>query len=88
MNLWLIILLAVFVVPGLSVAAALLWIGTSAMWHGRAVTQEAALTIASLRRILRSVYRDTVGESLPDDIVDLLRKLGPTPAGVRVREGF
>ena len=70
-----VILLALFLVPGLVVAAVLLWVGTNAIIHGRGMRQEAAITVATLRRVLRSLYRDTVLESLPEDFHVLLRKL-------------
>ena len=70
-----VILLAIFLVPGLVVAAVLVWTGTNAILHGHGMRQEAAITIATLQRVLRSVYRDTVRESLPDDFLVLLRKL-------------
>lgn len=70
-----VVLLALFLVPGLVVAAVLLWVGTNAILHGRGMRQEAAITVATLRRVLRSIYRDTARESLPDDFLVLLRKL-------------
>jgi hypothetical protein len=73
-DLW-VILFAVCLVPALAVAAVLLWVGTNALLHGRGFTREAAITIASLRRVLRSIYDDTARESLPDDFLDLLGKL-------------
>ena len=76
-----VILLAVILVPGLVIAATLLWIGTNAMLHGRGITQDVALAIASLRRALRSIYDDTARESLPQDLLDLLATLKqPRPA--------
>lgn len=72
---FMVILLAVCLAPALVIAAALLWVGTNALLHGRAFTREAAITIASLRRVLRSVYEDTAQEALPQDFLDLLGKL-------------
>ena len=69
-NFWVVVL-----VLELAVAAALIWIGTNAILHGRGIGREAAITIASLRRLLRSVYDETIRESLPADFVDLLGKL-------------
>jgi hypothetical protein len=57
------------------VAAVLLWVGINAIIHGRSITSEAALTVGSVRRALRSIYDDTVREALPDDFVELLDKL-------------
>ncbi len=70
MNFWIVLL-----VLELAVAAALIWIGTNAILHGRGIGREAAITIASLRRVLRSVYDETIRESLPAEFVDLLGKL-------------
>ena len=83
MNLW-VILLAIILVPGLAIGAALLWIGTNAMLHGRGVTRDVALAIASLRRVFCSIYGDTARQSLPQDFQDLLATLkGPRPAPAR-----
>ena len=43
--------MAVCLVPALIVVAVLLWIVTNAILHGRGITREAAITIASLRVI-------------------------------------
>ena len=69
-NFWVILL-----VLELVVAAALIWIGTNAILHGRGLGREAAITIANLRRALRSVYDETVREALPNEFVELLGKL-------------
>jgi len=53
------------------------------MLHGRSVTDEAALTIARLKRALHTLYDDTSRESLPAEFVDLLGKL--TRDGLRVQ---
>ena len=74
MDYW-VILLASWLMAGLVVAAVLLWLGVNAILHGRGLAQEAQVTIASLRRVLRSVYDDTVHQSLPDDFQRLLGKL-------------
>lgn len=69
-----IIILAVCLVPGLVVGSVLLWVGTDAMLHGRG-TRDVALAILGLGQALRSIYDDTVRQSLPDDFRDLLGKL-------------
>ena len=69
-NFWLVVL-----VLELAVAAALIWIGTNAILHGRGIGREAAITIASLRRLLSSVYDETIREALPAEFGDLLGKL-------------
>ena len=74
MDFWL-IFMAACVASGMVVAAALLWVGINALIYGRGVRQQASISIASLGRMLRAVYDDTVGESLPDDFRDLLAKL-------------
>lgn len=78
-----VILVAVCLVPALAVAAVLVWVGANAILHGRSVTDEAALTIARLRRALHTLYDDTASESLPDEFVDLLGKL--TGHGLQVQ---
>ena len=70
MNFWVVLL-----VLEVAVAAALIWIGTNAILHGRGIGREAAITVASLSRLLRSVYDETIRESLPTEFVDLLGKL-------------
>ena len=72
MSFW-VILLAAFLMAGLVVVAAMLWVGTNAILNGRG--REPALTVATLRRALRSVYKGTVRESLPDDFLALLGQL-------------
>ena len=89
MDFW-VILLAACLASALVVTAVLLWVGVNAILHGRGLTREAALTIATLRQALRSIYEDTVRESLPDDFVALLRKLtrrkrGPLKTNARGR---
>lgn len=69
------VLLAACLVSGLVVAAVLLWVGINAMVHGRGLSREAAMTVASLSRALRSIYNDTLRESLPNDFIVLLGKL-------------
>jgi hypothetical protein len=69
-NFWVVLLIL-----ELAVAVALIWIGTNAILHGRGIGREAAITIAGLRRLLRSVYDETIRESLPAEFVDLLGKL-------------
>jgi hypothetical protein len=81
-NFWVIILTA-GLLAGLVVAAVLLSVAMSAILHGRSITREAAITIANLRRALRSIYDDTLRESLPEDFLDLLGKL--TRHGPRAR---
>ena len=85
-NLWVILVAAIFLVPGLVFGATLLWVGTNAMLHGRGFTRDVAMTIAGIRRALRSIYGDTVRESLPGDFLDLLARLnGARPAGAAPR---
>ncbi len=74
MNFWLILMVSLLA-SGLAVAGLLVWIGANAMIHGRGMAREAAVTIASLRRALRSIYNDTLRESLPADFLALLGKL-------------
>lgn len=69
-----IIILAVGLVPAVVVGSVLLWVGTDAMLHGRG-TRDVALAIVGLGQALRSIYEDTVRQSLPDDFLDLLGKL-------------
>ena len=73
-DFWVIVLSA-GLLAALSIAAALLWVGINAILHGRGLTREAAITVTNLSRALRSIYNDTLGEALPDDWRDLLRKL-------------
>jgi|KBSMisStaDraftv2_1062788.scaffolds.fasta_scaffold685913_2 hypothetical protein len=73
MNLGMIIL-ALWLIPALVVGSVLLWVGTDAMLHGRG-TRDVALAICGLGQALRSIYDDTVRQSLPDDFRDLLGKL-------------
>ena len=82
MDFWLILLVS-GLASGLVVAAVLLWVGTNALLYGRGIRQQASISIASLGRLLRSVYDDTVRESLPDDLLGLLDKL----TGNRARKG-
>ena len=82
MTFWF-ILLAAAMASGLIVAAVLLWVGTHALLYGRGVIRKGPITIARLGRILRSIYDDTVGESLPADLNALLGKL--TTHAPRVR---
>jgi hypothetical protein len=72
----LVILLAALLATGLVVATVLVWTGMNAILYARRITHDAAMTIAGLRRALRSIYDDTISESLPDDFLDLLGKLG------------
>jgi hypothetical protein len=74
MSLWF-ILLASCLAAGLVVAAMLLWVGITAILHQHRLMGEAAITVASLGPALRSIYDGTVRQSLPDDFLDLLRKL-------------
>ena len=76
MSFW-VILMTASLLSGLIVAAVLLSVAVSAILHGRTITREAAITVASLRRALRSIYDDTLRESLPEDVLDLLGKLTP-----------
>lgn len=69
-----IIIVAVCLIPALVVGSVLLWVGTDAMLHGRG-TRDFALAILGLGQALRSIYDDTVRQSLPDDFRDLLGKL-------------
>ena len=75
MNFWIIVLTACLL-SGLVVAAALLWVGIHAMMFGRVMPRNAAVALANLGRALRTSYNDTLRESLPDELRDLLRKLG------------
>ncbi len=75
------VLLTLALVPCLVVAAALLWVGTNAMLHGRGITQEAAITIANIRGILSSLYGGTLQEPPPRDILDLVGKLSRPQSG-------
>ncbi len=70
-----IVLLTLALVPPLVVGAALLWIGTNAMLYGRRITHEAAIAFANVWGILSPLYRDTLHESPPRDILDLVGKL-------------
>ena len=74
MNFWVIVLTACLL-SGLVVAAVLLWVGMNAMVFGRPMPRNPAVALANLGRALRSSYNDTLRESLPDDLRDLLRKL-------------
>ena len=74
MDFWL-IFMAACIASGMVVASVLLWVGTNALLYGRGMRQQATISIASLGRLLRSIYDDTVGESLPDDLLGLLEKL-------------
>ena len=69
-----IIIVVVCLVPALVVGSALLWVGTEAILHGRG-TPDVALAIVGLGQALRSIYDDTVRQSLPHDFLDLLGKL-------------
>ena len=82
MSFW-VILLAAFLMAGLVVAAAMLWVGANAILNGR--TPERALTVATLRRALQSIYKGTLRESLPDDFLALLGKLRRGPRAVRAQ---
>lgn len=73
MNLGLIIL-ALALIPALVVGSVLVWVGTDAMLHRRG-TRDVALAIVGVGQALRSIYDDTVRQSLPDDFIDLLGKL-------------
>jgi hypothetical protein len=73
---------------GLAVATVLLSVAVGAILHGRSMTREAAITVANLRRALRSAYDDTLRESLPEDLSNLLGRLTshrPRPASRAVR---
>ncbi len=69
-----IIILAVCLIPALVVGSVLLWVGTDAMLHGRG-TRDVALAIPGLSQALRSIYDDTLRQSLPGDFLGLLGKL-------------
>ncbi len=86
MNL-LVILLTACLLSGLVAGAQLLSIATKAVLHCRGLTAEAAATIADLRSVFRSIYRDTVRESLPQDFHVLLGKLARLPQGARFEPG-
>ena len=73
LNFW-VILLAAFLMAGLVLAAAMLWVGANAILNGRG--RELTINAASLRRAFRSIYDGTLRESLPDDFRALLAKLG------------
>jgi hypothetical protein len=74
MSLWLFVL-AIALAPAIVVAAVLLWIAANGVFQRGGLTGEAALSIVSLGRALRSLYNDTVRQSVPDDFLQLLGKL-------------
>ena len=74
MSVWF-ILLASCMVASLVLAATLLSVGINAILHQHRLMGEAPITVASLAPALRSAYNATVREALPQDFLDLLRKL-------------
>ena len=84
MSMWL-ILLASCMAAGLIVAAMLLWVGITAMLHQHRLMGERFITTASLGPALRSLYDGTAREPVPEDLLNLLRKLtSPAPRETRL----
>lgn len=69
------ILLASFTAAGLVIATMLFWVGINALIHQHRLMREAAISPESIGQALRSIYDHIVRESLPNDFLDMLRKL-------------